>query len=150
MLGLDRGGIDERWLSSTTNADNGPATPGDEGLSYVVVDIAGKEKILLAEAIELFKGHIIGEELYKKYGCWPMFSKFFDNMGPLPHHVHHRDEHAALTGQRGKPEMYFFPSQMNNHGGEFPFTFFGFDPGISRDKVRRSLENFSKGDNRLP
>ena len=23
-LGLDRGGIDERWLASTANADNGP------------------------------------------------------------------------------------------------------------------------------
>src|SRR6266576_4405129 len=33
--GAHRGGINERWFSSTTNADNGPATPPDEGLSYV-------------------------------------------------------------------------------------------------------------------
>src|SRR5450756_2679197 len=33
-LGAHRGGIDERWFSSTTKADNGPATPADEGLSY--------------------------------------------------------------------------------------------------------------------
>ena len=26
-LGAHRGGIDERWFSSTTNADNGPGTP---------------------------------------------------------------------------------------------------------------------------
>ncbi len=25
-----------------------------------------------------------------------MYSKFFDNMGPLPHHIHHNDEKAAL------------------------------------------------------
>src|SRR6185369_8628861 len=37
-LGGDRGGINERWFSSTTNADNGPATPPDEGLSYVHLD----------------------------------------------------------------------------------------------------------------
>ena len=29
-------GIDERWFSSTTKADNGPLTTTDEGLSYVV------------------------------------------------------------------------------------------------------------------
>lgn len=30
-LGLERGGIDERWFSSTTPADNGPGTPGKPG-----------------------------------------------------------------------------------------------------------------------
>jgi hypothetical protein len=28
-LGGHRGGINERWFSSTTNADNGPGTPAD-------------------------------------------------------------------------------------------------------------------------
>ncbi|MCB0043473.1 MAG: hypothetical protein KDE23_27490, partial [Caldilinea sp.] len=32
--GANRGGIDERWFSSTTKADNGPLTTPDEGLSY--------------------------------------------------------------------------------------------------------------------
>ena len=35
-LGLERGGIDERWFASTTHAENGPEPPADEGLSYVV------------------------------------------------------------------------------------------------------------------
>ena len=34
-LGAHRGGIDERWFSSTTKADNGPLTAQDEGLSYI-------------------------------------------------------------------------------------------------------------------
>ena len=46
VLGLARGGIDERWFASTTHAENGPETPEDEGLSYVV-SRDGKEKILL-------------------------------------------------------------------------------------------------------
>jgi hypothetical protein len=33
-LGAHRGGINERWFASTTNASNGPGTPADEGLSY--------------------------------------------------------------------------------------------------------------------
>ena len=35
-LGGERGGIDERWFSSTTPADNGPLTGENEGLSFVV------------------------------------------------------------------------------------------------------------------
>ena len=42
VLGGERGGIDERWLSSTTPAENGPLTGKHEGLSKVVVGAAGK------------------------------------------------------------------------------------------------------------
>ena len=148
ILGLERGGIDERWFASTTHAENGPATPDDEGLSYGV-SADGKEKMLLRDMVDELKGEIIGEALWNKYGRWPMFSKFFDNKGPLPHHIHHRDEHAARVGASGKPEMYFFPSQCNNHGGTFPFTFFGLNPDAKKEDVRNCLENFSKGDNKL-
>lgn len=149
ILGLERGGIDERWFASTTHAENGPGTPDDEGLSYIIADETGKEKVLLRDAVDHLKGEIIGEKLWNKYKRWPMYSKFFDNMGPLPHHVHHRNEHAARVGQAGKPEMYFFPSQVNNHGGEFPFTFFGFNPETTKEEVKKSLQNFLKGDNNL-
>lgn len=148
-LGLVRGGIDERWLASTTPADNGPGTPEDEGLSYVVIDTAGKERILLRDAVSLLKGDLIGQKLWQDYQRWPMFSKFFDNAGPLPHHIHHRDEQAARVGQSGKPEMYFFPAQMNNHGGEFPFTFFGLNPEVTKEQVRASLSAFGRGDNKI-
>ena len=148
-LGLERGGIDERWFASTTHAENGPNTPEDEGLSYIIADETGKEKVLLRDAVEDLKGKIIGEYLWNKYKRWPMYSKFFDNMGPLPHHVHHGKEHAARVGQEGKPEMYFFPSQLNNYGGEFPFTFFGFNPETSKEDVKKALRNFVNGDNKL-
>lgn len=148
VLGLERGGIDERWFASTTPAENGPETPADEGLSYVV-SADGKTKMLLRDMVEELKGEVIGEGLWNKYGKWPMFSKFFDNAGPLPHHIHHRDEHAKLVGADGKPEMYFFPAQCNNHGGEFPFTFFGIRPGVEKSEVKKCLENFAKGDNEL-
>ncbi len=148
-LGLERGGIDERWFASTTQADNGPGTPGDEGLSYVLLDPAGQERILLRDAVDLLQGDLIGLDLWREEGRWPMFSKFFDNAGPLPHHIHQRDEHAARVGMSGKPEMYFFPAQLNNHGGEFPFTFFGLNPETSREQVRAALVAFPRGDNKL-
>jgi hypothetical protein len=149
VFGLKRGAIDERWLSSTTHADNGPGTPDDEGLNYVVVDETKGEKVLLLDAVSELKGKLIGDSLWSKYGRWPIFAKFFDNLGPLPHHIHHNDAFAARVGQFSKPEMYFFPSQVNNHGGEFPFTFFGLNPETTREQVKKALENFTAGDNDL-
>lgn len=148
VLGLERGGIDERWFASATHAENGPATPEDEGLSYVV-SADGSQRVLLRDMVEELKGEIIGDALWAKYGKWPMFSKFFDNKGPLPHHIHHRAEHATRVGADGKPEMYFFPSQCNNHGGTYPFTFFGLNPGVSKAEVKQCLTDFAKGDNKL-
>ncbi|MCL1795634.1 MAG: hypothetical protein FWG37_01955 [Clostridia bacterium] len=147
-LGLARGGIDERWFSSTTPADNGPLTAEHEGLSYIVTQ-DGKHKALLLEAVTELKGQIIGDELYARYKRWPMYSKFFDNKGPLPHHIHHSDQYAQLIGAWGKPEMYFFPSQYNNYGAEFPFTFFGVNPEVSKAEVKDALMAFVKGDNKL-
>jgi len=146
VLGAARGGIDERWFSSTTPADNGPLTSPNEGLSFVVV---GDERVLLRDAVAHLKGELIGDRLWQTFGAWPMYSKFFDNLGPLPHHVHHSDAHAALVGKKGKPESYYFPPQVNNHGGDFPFTFFGLEPGTTKDQIRECLANFEKGDNRI-
>ncbi len=149
-LGGARGGIDERWFSSTTPAENGPLTGKNEGLSQVVFEDKGKvHQVLLRDAVAELKGKLIGDRLWKEYKCWPMYSKFFDNKGALPHHIHHRDQHAALTGQKGKPEAYYFPPQVNNHGGDFPYTFFGFVPGTTKDQVRKCLEDFVKGDNKI-
>ena len=149
-FGAHRGGIDERWFSSTTKADNGPLTTPDEGLSYVVFeDAKGPQRVLLAEAVAELGGRLLGEEMWKRYGKWPVYSKFFDNRGPLPHHLHQRQEHAALVGMDGKPEAYYFPVQLNNYGAEFPYTFFGLEPGTTPAQVRHSLEIWNQGDNRI-
>jgi hypothetical protein len=150
VLGGIRGGIDERWLSSTTPAKNGPLTGENEGLSQVVFSDGTKEKqFLLKDAVDEIKGKLIGDALWNQHKSWPMYSKFFDNMGPLPHHVHHTDEKAKLIGQLGKPEAYYFPPQLNNHGGDFPYTFMGIAPGTSKETIRECLVNFTKGDNKI-
>ena len=149
-LGGERGGIDERWFSSTTPADNGPLTSKNEGLSHVVFEHKGKEELfLLRDAVDELKDELIGMRLWNEYGCWPMYSKFFDNKKALPFHIHHNERYAGMTGQAGKPEAYFFPPQVNNHGGDFPYTFFGFKAGTTRDQVRECLMDFSKGENRI-
>lgn len=149
-FGAHRGGIDERWLASTTKAENGPDTTPDEGLSYVYVANEGNaETVLLKDAIDIMGKDILGNHIMDKHGGWTMYSKFFDNLQPLPHHVHHTDEKAALVGQRGKPEAYYFPPQMNNKRGYFPHTFFGLNPEVTKDQIKDCLKNWKAGDNHI-
>ena len=142
-LGTHRGGIDERWFSSTTAAANEGAPP-DEGLSYVVADGA---KFTLKDAIEAHGPEMIGEAIWSKYKRWPVYSKFFDNMGPIPHHMHQTQKQAALLGREGKPESYYFPPQLNWTGNNFPYTFMGFEPGTTKADIRDCLERWNAGDN---
>lgn len=143
--GLNRGGIDERWFGSTTDAAN-EGRVHDEGQSYVVHD--GK-RFQLKDVVTELGGDIIGSSIFDKYGKWPVYSKFFDNMGPIPHHMHQTAEQAALVGQEGKPESYYFPPQHNNVGNNFPYTFMGFEPGTTRQQVVDCIANWNKGDNKI-
>jgi len=142
-LGTHRGGIDERWFASTTPAANEGAPP-DEGLSYIVHD---GRRFTLKEAIEAEGPAIIGKAMWNKYKRWPVYSKFFDNMGPIPHHMHQNAAQARQVGREGKPEAYYFPPQLNNVGNNFPYTFFGLEPGVTKQDVRRCLERWNEGDN---
>jgi hypothetical protein len=143
-LGAHRGGIDERWFSSTTNADNGPGTPADEGLSYIALD---GRRVLLKEAVETMGDLFLGADVMAREGGWNILCKFFDNLGPIPHHMHQMDEHAAKVGRKGKPEAYYFPPQYNFTGNNFPHTYMGLEPGTTRNDVRRCLERWNEGDN---
>lgn len=142
-LGTHRGGIDERWFGSTTHADNEGA-PEDEGLSYVVNE---GQRFTLRDAVEALGADVIGPEIWNKYKRWPVYSKFFDNMGPIPHHLHQNFEQAALVGREGKPEAYYFPPQLNAIGDNFPYTFFGLEPGTRREDVCACIEHWNDGDN---
>ena len=145
-LGTKRGGIDERWFSSTCPADNGPGTPEDEGLSYVYCD--GKKK-LLKDIIAEMGNEILGDKIMNKWGGLKVFAKFFDNMDALPHHIHLDEAHAKNVGMEGKPEAYYFPPQLNFTENNFPYTFFGLEPGTTKEQVRKCLIDFEKGDNKI-
>lgn len=142
--GAHRGGIDERWFSSTTNAANGPGTPADEGLSYI--DFNGK-RALLKEAVETVGDKFLGADVMAREGGWNVLCKFFDNAGPIPHHMHQNEKFAKRVGQKGKPEAYYFPPQYNFKGNNFPYTFMGLEPGTTREDVRKCLERWNEGDN---
>ena len=141
-LGTHRGGIDERWFASTTPAANEGAPP-DEGLS--ATSFTAPDRFTLKDAIGLHGAEIIGEKLWDTYKKWPVYSKFFDNLGPIPHHMHQNQEQAAKLGREGKPESYYFPPQLNWTGNNFPYTFFGLEPGTKKEDLRRCLERWNQG-----
>jgi hypothetical protein len=141
--GADRGGIDERWIASTTMAMNENRTP-DEGLSFVEFE---GERFTLKEAVEEAGERLVGKEIWNRYQRWPVYSKFFDNLGPIPHHLHQSDEQAKLVGREGKPEGYYFPPQLNATSGNFPHTYFGLEPGTTKKDLRDCLANWKNGDN---
>ncbi|MBW3540394.1 MAG: hypothetical protein KY476_08995, partial [Planctomycetes bacterium] len=60
---------------------------------------------------------------------------------------HQSQEQAALVGQEGKPESYYFPPQMNAIGDNFPYTFFGLEPGTTKQDVVDCLARWNEGDN---
>jgi hypothetical protein len=144
-FGGHRRGINERWFASTTKAANGPLTTEHEGLSFVRT--ADGKRFLLKEAMETAGDLLLGSAAIEREGGWNVLCKFFDNMGPIPHHMHQSDEFAKKVGFKGKPEAYYFPPQYNQIENNFPYTFMGLEPGTTRDDVRRCLENWNKGDN---
>jgi len=135
--------VNERWLASTTFADNGvynKVCPSDHGLSYLVI---GEAKIKLKEAIEE-----CGELLLGKGRAWDVLPKFFDNWHRIPNHLHPCDEHCS-AGLKGKPESYYFPEELNMNRNAFPSTAFGVDPSFSDAQILAYLMHYFAGDNRL-
>src|SRR5436190_4984371 len=68
-FGAHRGGIDERWFSSTTKAANGPLTGPDEGLSYVK---SHGDRWRLGEAIEEAGDQFLGADVRHAYAGWSL------------------------------------------------------------------------------
>ncbi len=144
--GLARGGIDERWFASTCNADCGPGTKADDGLSYA---LSGADRILLKDLVGECGAELLGDEIMHKWGGLKVFSKLFDNMEALPFHIHSKEEHARQIGMEGKSEAYYFPPQVNFTNGLFPYTFFGLEPGTTKEDIRKCILQFENGDNKI-
>ncbi|MGD2039225.1 MAG: hypothetical protein PVH11_00265 [Anaerolineae bacterium] len=121
----ERGWISERWLASTTRADNRIGPP-DEGLSYLA--LPGDARITLREAIEVAGASIMGEAYAQIHHGLGRLAKIFDYVDRIPFHLHQDQEHAALVGRNPKEEAYYFPEGVEM--GAHPETFFGVHPSI--------------------
>jgi hypothetical protein len=130
----DRGFVCERWLASTTRADN-RAGPDDEGLSYLSVD--GVRQMLLADAIRACPTDIMGADYSAAHSGLGRLAKIFDFAARIPYHIHPRAEHAALVGRNPKEEAYYFLEGADR--GQHPETFFGVHPWIAEQQKHEIL-----------
>jgi len=120
----ERGWICERWIGSTTKADN-RISPPDEGLSYVTIEDAC---ITLKEAVEVAGPAIMGEKYAKTHDGLGRLAKIYDFGARIPFHIHQRKADAAKLGHNPKEEAYYFPEDVDL--GPHPETFFGVHPYI--------------------
>jgi len=125
----DRGGICERWLASTTKADNKVAVP-NEGLSTLKMEY--EREVTLKEAVDLLPELILGKEYSQTHTGLGRLAKIFDYEDRIPFHIHQMQKHARLVGRNSKDEAYYFPEGV--YKGKHPETFFGVHPYIVKEK----------------
>jgi len=125
----ERGGICERWLGSTTKADNKIGVP-DEGLSFLSID--SEFEVTLKDAVETAPELIMGKNYSETHKGLNRLAKIFDYEFRLPYHIHQMQHHTQLVGRNSKEEAYYFPEGLEM--GKEPDTFFGVHPFITREK----------------
>jgi hypothetical protein len=130
----DRGAVCERWLGSTTEADN-RVGPEGEGLSYLALD--GPDRITLKEAVAADPVSIMGAAYASTHEGLGRLAKIFDYSTRLPLHLHHRSEHAALVGRRSKDEAYYYPPGVDM--GPHPESFLGLHPSVAEERNHELL-----------
>jgi hypothetical protein len=130
----DRGATCERWLASTTEADN-RVGPDGEGLSHLALD--GPERITLKQAVEADPVAIMGEAYAATHDGLGRLAKIFDYATRLPLHLHQRQQHAALVGRRSKDEAYYFPPGVDM--GPHPESFLGLRPSVAEARNHELL-----------
>jgi hypothetical protein len=126
----ERGWISERWIGSTTQADNRVGPP-DEGLSYLTLE-GEAQRVTLKEAVEVAAPAIMGEAYAKTHKGLGRLAKIYDFAARIPYHIHQRQQDAALVGRNSKEEAYYFPEGVDV--GPHPETFFGVHPSIVERK----------------
>ncbi|WP_205472191.1 hypothetical protein [Nocardioides sp. SYSU D00038] len=122
----ERGAVCERWLASTTKADN-RIGPDDEGLSHVVGEHG--DRMLLRDAVAADPAAVLGASYAATHPAGlGRLAKIFDYAYRLPYHVHPPQRFASLVGCNAKDESYhFLPGDLGAH----PETFFGVHPWIA-------------------
>jgi hypothetical protein len=131
----ERGFICERWLASTTKADN-RVGPEDEGLSHVVGEQG--ERLPLRDAVAADPAAVLGAAYAATHPAGlGRLAKLFDYGYRLPYHVHPPQEFASLVGCNAKDESYHFPAGVDM--GAHPETFFGVHPWIAEQRAHDTL-----------
>ena len=145
-FGGHRGGINERWFSSTTNADNGPGTPPDEGLSYV--HPADGKQFLLKDAVESRRRSAARRRRHgAREAAGTCSASSSTTWGRFRTTCTRATSTPSSSATRASPRPTTSRRNTTRSSNNFPYTFMGLEPGTTKDDVRRCLENWNEGDN---
>ena len=122
----ERGFICERWLASTTKADNAVG-PDDEGIS--AIRTSEGRLLNLRDAVAQAPELVMGTAYARTHAGLGRLAKIFDFGARIPYHIHPPAEHARRVGRSPKDEAYYFPSGVDM--GPHPETFFGVHPSMA-------------------
>jgi hypothetical protein len=126
----ERGFLSERWLGSTTHADNAVG-PDDEGVSYIRA--ASGQPINLAEAVAAAPEAILGTEYARSHAGLERLAKIYDFDSRIPFHIHPPLDQARRVGRNSKDEACYFPPGVPL--GSHPESFMGLHPSFSREQI---------------
>jgi hypothetical protein len=121
----ERGFVCERWLGSTTHADN-RVGPDDEGISYIRTSTG---RLSLKDVVDVVPELIMGTEYAASHEGLGRLAKIFDYGARIPYHIHPPTDQAALVGRNSKDEAYYFPPGVDL--GAHPETFYGVHPWLA-------------------
>lgn len=147
--GPELGLIEERWFCATAPVVHGVKNaPEDLGMQYVEY---GGQRMLFKEVVAELGAQLIGQDLWSRYGRWPMFSKFYDYATTSFYHVHPTEASARCkAGAVMKPEAYFYPPQMNMSAGNANvITYLGIDPSVTKEEFRARLAEYTSNENKI-
>jgi hypothetical protein len=125
----DRGFICERWLGSTTHADNRIGPP-DEGVSRIRT--RSGERLDLGAAVTAAPAAIMGAAYAADHDGLGRLAKIYDFAARIPMHIHPPAEQAALVGRNSKDESSWYPPDVPM--GPHPESFFGLHPEIAETR----------------
>ena len=145
-LGGHRGGINERWFSSTTNADNGPGTPADEGLSYVRLD--ERQRFLLKEAVD--DGRRPAARRRRdgaREGAGTSSASSSTTWGRSRITCTRATSRPSCSAARASPRPTTSRRSTTRPTTTSRTRSWASSPGTTKHDVRRCLENWNRGDN---
>ena len=145
------GGIDERWFSSTTPADNGPKTSPNEGLCFVVLEDGGRtEKVTLRDAMAELKGAIIGERIWNKVqGLAHVLQVLRQQGGAPPPRASQGPAREARSGRTESPNRIISPCRTTTTGQTIRTPSSACGPERQRTRWPSACETSPKGDNKI-
>ena len=144
--GADRGGIDERWFASTTEAAN-EGRVWHEGLSFCSFQ---------GQALHFARTRLPkrGDALIGKSDVRPVSSggrstpSSSTTWGRFPHHMHQSFEQRQTDRPGRQARELLLPAAIQQLSTTTSATrSWGLSRGPPRTDVRRCLENWNKGDN---